>query len=80
MRMTLAQVAKIKEQVEAGVDYSARYGALCPWCGKRTKIVSTQPWDDNVRTRYHRCDNPRCPVCSLGLSLKSIQIEEEKTS
>lgn len=74
-RITLKNVAKVKEEAENGVDYSPRYGAACPSCGRPAKIYKTLPWEENTRTRYHRCRNPRCLVSSMGLTIKSIQVD-----
>ena len=58
-----------------GVNYSPRQGALCPWCNNKTKIVSTRPWEDNTRIRYHRCLNTKCPISSGQVNIKSIEVD-----
>jgi hypothetical protein len=68
----LAVVAAIKE-AEQGVDYTPKHGASCPFCGKRARVLFTRGWTGNVRIRYHRCPNRRCPINSLERSIKSIE-------
>ena len=46
---------------EYGVDWSARYGAMCPSCGVYTKeSYKHTPWKDGYKERYHVCPNPEC--------------------
>lgn len=72
----LAQkLALAVHQAEAGVDYSARSGAICPGCGKKAPIYKTLPWDGDIRIRYHRCATPDCPLAILGRGIKSVQQE-----
>lgn len=73
--VTITKIAAANQVAAAGVDYSARTGASCPWCGKRTKIYKTMPWEDNTRIRYHRCENSRCALNSLGVTVKSIEVD-----
>ena len=68
-----ALVSKAREKAAAGVDYSSRTGALCPFCGKKAKIYRTTPWDGTTRTRYHRCRNTKCLIASLGITIKSVE-------
>lgn len=75
MRLTKAKIVKAKDDAAAGVDYSPRLGAICPWCGCRAKIYKTLPWEDRVRIRYHRCIDDRCVVAALGLTIKSIEVD-----
>lgn len=72
-RVVAAAVAEAIRAAESGVEYSPRKGALCPHCGCRTRIVTTRPWDGRMRVRYSRCENPRCLLCQMGVSVKSIQ-------
>lgn len=63
-----------KEQAQAGVDYSPRYGAVCPCCKTvKIPIFRTMPWDGNTRIRYHKCKNTDCLLSRLNLSVKSLQ-------
>lgn len=68
-------VAVYVQKAAAGVDYSPRYGAICPCCGNRAKIMRTMPWEDNTRLRYHRCGNTRCLICATGQTIKSIEVD-----
>jgi len=68
-------VATAMALAEAGVDYTSRHGALCPYCGKRAKVRTTRPWDGPARVRYHVCANPRCLLCQYGKPIKSIETE-----
>ncbi len=68
-----ALVAKAREKAAAGVSYSSRTGALCPFCGKKAKIYRTTPWEGSLRVRYHRCQGTVCLIASLGITIKSIE-------
>lgn len=74
-RPNLTQIAAAKREAENGVDYSPKYGALCPWCNKKAKITRTAPWDENMRVRYHRCHEHGCVIAKMEISVKSIQID-----
>ncbi len=74
-KVTISRIAAVQKEASAGVDYSSRNGASCPWCGKRTKIYKTMPWEDDIRIRYHLCVNGRCALKSLGSSIKSIEVD-----
>ncbi len=74
-RLSVALIAEAKEKASAGVDYSPRYGASCPWCGKRAKITNTTPWEDSIRLRYHRCQNTKCVLNIMNISIKSIEVD-----
>ena len=59
---------------EAGVDYTNRNGATCPWCGqRRVKVVTTRAWSGQLRIRYHNCQNRECLLCKLKTGIKSVQ-------
>jgi hypothetical protein len=62
-------VAKARE----GVVYSPKKGALCPVCGRRCPVVSSPKWDGDIKVRYHRCKNEQCVMCSMNVTVKSIQ-------
>jgi len=77
----LVTVALAKRKAEQGVDYSSRFGAVCPECGRtKMRVYHTWPWRKGVRVRDHRCDNPECLVCVLGLTIKSTQRDSEAVS
>lgn len=69
-KLTLA-----RQTAAAGVDYSRRSGAACPWCGDRARITHTLPWEDATRIRYHRCDNGDCPISTMQVGIKSIEVD-----
>ncbi len=71
----MASVAQAKRTAENGVDFSPRHGARCPWCGRRTRIYATRPWDGPVRVRYHYCQTPSCPMASMRVTIKSVQVD-----
>lgn len=73
---SLAKIASAMQRAAAGVDYSPRHGASCPWCGSRTKIVRTFPEEDGSRIRYHRCDRDGCTLARFGTLIKSIDMGE----
>lgn len=80
--MTKAQVvaivAKAKERADQSVDYTHRYGAVCPECGeRRMKIVGSKPWQGGFKVRYHKCGNIEggCLLAIMQTSVKSIQRE-----
>jgi len=60
-------------EAETGVDYHAKGGARCPWCGERLRVTHTLPWDGNLRLRYHKCINPKCPLSVMDKTVKSTQ-------
>ena len=73
---TMLKIAEIKDQAAAGVNYSPRTGATCPWCERKVKIYRSLPWEDATKIRYHRCENSRCPLASMRVTIKSIEIDK----
>jgi len=72
---TLALIAEARRKAESGVDYSPRFGAVCPVCGKaKIPIVTSRPWRDNLKTRYHKCDSEKCLLKTMNLTVKSIEV------
>jgi hypothetical protein len=71
----MAKIAMAIETASAGVDYSPRTGATCPWCGRRSRIYKTMPWEDTTRIRYHQCENHACVMASMRISIKSIEVD-----
>jgi len=69
----MALLIKCKQEAQAGVDYSPRDGAICPWCGCKAKIYRTMPWVGGVRVRYHRCHESGCAMHALNITIKSVQ-------
>ena len=74
-RHSFQKILSARDIAAGGVDYSPKNGALCPWCGNKAKITNTQPWDENVRVRYHRCHAKGCVLASMKISMKSIQVD-----
>jgi len=65
-----------KKKAAAGVDFSPRFGALCPCCGERLKVNRTFPWSDGFRARYHLCKNVRrCLLASAEINVKSLEVD-----
>lgn len=73
--VTVSRIVMATKEAAAGVDYSSRFGAVCPWCKKRTKVYKTMSWDGDTRIRYHSCDNIRCVLGSIGISIKSVEVD-----
>ncbi|SDU38616.1 hypothetical protein [Desulfobacula phenolica] len=72
-------VAEAKEKAAQGVDFSPRYGAVCPECGeKRLKVITSKPWKDGCKIRYHRCTNLKkgCLLAIMETTIKSVQTGE----
>ncbi len=74
MEDLIKQIAKAKKTAESGVDFSPRYGAICPWCqNTNLSVYRTLPWEDRTRIRYHRCKHAGCPLCELKITVKSLE-------
>lgn len=73
---TMMKIAAAKEKASAGVDFSPRTGAICPWCETKSRIYRTLPWEDATRIRYHTCENGKCPLATMRASIKSIEIDK----
>jgi len=74
----IAIIAKVKEKADRSVDYTPRYGAVCPDCGKRMNIVTSRPWSDGIKVRYHKCGNVAggCLLAIMQTAVKSVQKEK----
>jgi hypothetical protein len=57
-------------EAETGVDYHAKGGARCPWCGERLRVLDTKPWTGRTRIRYQRC-----PLCVMDKGIKTVEEE-----
>ena len=45
------------QTITGGVDYSPRYGGVCPKCGlEQAPVITTKGWCGNIRERCHCCD------------------------
>jgi hypothetical protein len=75
MNKTAIAIIKAKEEAETGVTYSSRHGAPCPWCGKKSRIYRSLPWEDATRIRYHRCETGTCPLAALRVTIKSVEMD-----
>lgn len=72
----IIQIAQARAKCEYGVEYKPRQGAICPVCqAVRMSIFSSRRWKDGIKVRYHKCNNPDCVACAIGLSIKSIELE-----
>lgn len=79
MKKIMRNVIAITAKAGQGVDYSPRFGALCPYCGDRAKVTTTRPWEGSVRVRYHRCMNKdTCVVAGMDINIKSIEEDRHK--
>jgi len=73
------ELLRAVEVARAGVEYSVQTGATCPCCGQSyARVVSTLPWEDNTRLRYHRCRNRDCVLTTMGINIKSVQVDRDK--
>lgn len=72
MDIIVVAVAKARE----GSIFRARQGAPCPLCGTKGKVVGSPGWIGTQKIRYHKCCNPACPICKMGLGFKSVQEEQ----
>ena len=74
VRQMKATLALAMEEASAGVDYSPRHGAGCPWCGrKRIPGYRTRPWAGGLRVRYHHCPHKGCLLHEMNVGVKSVQ-------
>jgi len=69
-------IADAIRRAREGVEYNIRTGAACPFCGLKAKIRDTKQWLGDWRLRYHECDNAECPLCVIGQSIRSYQINK----
>ena len=64
------------EKAAQGVEYSPKYGAICPFCGAiKIPAATTRKWEEKTRVRYHKCNNAGCPLCFRNISIKSVQTD-----
>lgn len=75
MNLTVRKIVIARREAAAGVDFSPRVGALCPWCHRKAKGYRTLPWEDATRIRYHRCENHDCPISTMNVTIKSIEVD-----
>lgn len=73
----IAIIKDAKDKAENGVIYTSRNGAACPSCGKRLTVVTTRPWEETERVRFHRCTNNQCVLMHMHTSIKSVETDEE---
>jgi hypothetical protein len=74
-RPSVTVIAEATSRAASGVDFSPRLGALCPWCGSKSKIYKTNPWDGGTRIRYHQCLRSGCILAALKTTIKSIEVD-----
>jgi phage FluMu protein Com len=80
MNAVVKKLVVSRKMAANGVDFSARLGVKCPWCRRKTRITATRPWEENTRIRYHRCTNPRCPISTMNVNIKSIEVDDTPDS
>lgn len=70
----VAKLQAAKDEAQAGVDYTLKDGAVCPFCGSRKlRPYTVRKWDGGFKIRYHYCENPDCGLATLRFSIKSVQ-------
>ena len=74
----ILMLSKAVAEARNGVEYDTKAGARCPFCDHKTKVQETCPWIDEIRKRYHRCDNPDCALAIMGQTIKSWQYHNGK--
>ncbi len=75
-RKTISLIAMAKQKANDGIEYSRRFGAVCPVCGaQKIKTIRSDPWRDGVKIRYHRCMNSHCIAAVMSIIIKSIELE-----
>lgn len=76
MNKALTKIVLARGDAAAGIDYTSRKGAPCPYCGARSRSYRTLPWEDTTRIRYHRCENVKCPLATMKITIKSIEVDK----
>ena len=62
-------------EVHDGANWSQQYGAECPVCGYFTRFAYCHlPWQDGIKTRYHRC--PHCNNNFKSIALDPVAREK----
>ena len=76
MNMVLNLIDDARAKASEGIDYSVKYGGVCPICGKdHMPVVTSRPWNENIKFRFHKCNNNECILCRMGVSIKSVQLD-----
>lgn len=70
----MENLVKAISEARKGVEYDPYKGAFCPMCGQKLKVTHTRPWLV-TRTRYHQCENHKCPF-HLYPEIASIKSKE----
>jgi len=79
MRKIKAIIVFAIQKAAQGVEYTPKYGAVCPFCGSiRMRTITTRKWDGDTRTRFHRCKNKSCPLHKRKVYIKSVQVDETR--
>lgn len=72
------KILQAREIAQNGIDYSSRWGAVCPYCKTpKAKVITSKPWEENMKIRYHKCLNKECLLFKMEITIKSI--EEDKS-
>jgi hypothetical protein len=76
MNKAISRIVLARRDAAGGIDYTAKSGAPCPYCGERSRSYRTLPWEDTTRIRYHRCENLKCPLATMKITIKSIEADK----
>jgi hypothetical protein len=74
----LLVIAEAIQRASEGVIFDLKQGAACPGCGEKARVHVTRSWVGETKLRYHRCDNPDCPLSVIGTTIKSVQINNQE--
>ena len=78
MQAVLFLVDDARHKADAGVDYSVKYGGVCPVCATdHLPVITSRAWKGNVKIRFHKCNNADCILSRMGVSIKSVQVSDE---
>jgi len=73
-----AAIAVALDIILRGVDWSPKWGAICPRCGKKKcDVTRTMKWEGNTRIRYHKCKYCKKSFKSLETNYKTHNIYNE---
>lgn len=70
--VVIDKVALAIRSARDGIEYDAKNGAICPYCGKRARVTH-KVWFDRSCKRYHKCKNPKCLFCITDETIISWQ-------
>lgn len=77
MNPAVLAIKSAKIKADTGVDYTPKNGAVCPVCGRvKAPVVTTRPWKEGTRIRFHKCPNPECLLSNMSVQFKSFQTDK----